>query len=245
MKTIGYIGWYLVALLVGATHAVIHKTLWDFTRANQLIAWLERTMPPETQPMAAVLIGRKVAFSGFLFVASMVADGWINWLAAIFGILVAMWIIGFIFHRYSSAWRRTYFGFMDLYSLMSSMHITVEAMTAGRMPFDQIKPLAASLRKALPDLTTNEAEERIVRWKREADNREITTLLRDIYQKLHPSANQLEANRAVDDIINEMLGAEHYPSYLLRYVIGKIIEYKAGFCQTEAYWQAVMTGKVT
>jgi len=112
------------------------------------------------------------------------------------------------------------------------------------MPFDQIKPLAASLSKTFPELTNNEAEERIVSWKSEADNREITGLLRNIYRKLHPSANELETNQAVEDITNDMLSTEHYPSYLLRYIIGKIIEHKSGLCQTEAYWQAVVIGKI-
>lgn len=245
MHSIATIGALTLAAFLGVVHVVIHRSLWQFTRVNHLLGWLMRKVPLETQPMAAFLIGRKAAFAGFLFAASMVADGWINWLAGGIAILVAIWTLRFILYRYRSPWRRLYFGFMDLYSGMASMHEAVEAMTQGSMPFDQIKPLAASLRKALPDLTNNEAEERIVRWKREADNREITELLRNVYRKLHPSANDLETNQAVDEINNEMLSTEHYPSYLLRYVIGKIIEYKAGLFQTEAYWQAVMTRKVS
>jgi len=244
MKTVGSIGGYLLALLVGATHAVIHKALWDFSRANQLIFWLQRTMPPETQPMAAVLIGRKAAFLVVLFVASILGNGWINLLAGALATLLGIWILGFILHRYNSPWRRIYFGFMDLYSGMASSHVAIEAITQGRMPFNQVKPLAASLKKTLPDLINGEAEMQIVRWKGEADNCEITNLLQRIYRKIHPSASDAEAIRAVDDINKQMLTPQHYPEYLLRYVIGKIIELKAGLYQTEAYWMAVMTKKI-
>ena len=194
--------------------------------------------------MAIVLIGRKAALAALFWGISLVTQGWLSWIAGSLALLATVWVLGFVVHRYGRSWRRIYFGFMDHYSFMANAHLAVEAMTEGGMAFDQLKPIAASMKRDSPKMNDGEVETWLARWKSEADAFETREFFRDLYAEINPSMNELEVRQAIDDMQNQVLSEEHYNSYLLRYIIGQIIEKDAGIDEKKRYWRAILTGKV-
>lgn len=214
------------------------------------LGWLVVKVPPTLQPMAILLLAQKIALAIVLWTVSVLAHGWISWIALGLAIPVTLWVFGYIFHRYGTAWRRIYFGLMDYHAGIVSTHLTVADMTEGRMAFDRLKPLLAIIRRSSSNMADNELETCLQRWKSEFDTKVVDLFessdrcFHELYAELHPTADEFEVTTEVISTRAQMLKKENYDSYLLRYVIGQIIGNKVGLDQKKRYWKAVLTGKV-
>ena len=133
------IGALVLSALLGAVSFLLPQTLWKAIGADCLIGTLVVKLPPTTQPTALLVIRRRVAFAAILGGVSWLASGWISWIAAGVAILLMLWILGFIFHRYRTAWRRIYFGVMDYHGAIVGAHVAAEHLTQGRMELDPLK----------------------------------------------------------------------------------------------------------
>lgn len=211
---------------------------------------LSTKLEPTVQPAAILLLGGKFAFVIALWIVSISAHGWISWIAVGLAIPVTLWTFGFVFHRYGTAWRRIYFGLSDYHTFMVNSHLAVVDMTEGRMAYDSLKPLFAVIKKSSPGMTDSEIEACLKRWKSEFDT-EVKELFRksdsffyEIYKELHPSADEFEVTTELIHTRAQMREKENYDAYLLRYVIGQVVEKNVGFDQKKQYWKAVLTGKV-
>lgn len=197
-----------------------------------------------------VVLGAQLAFVIVLWFVSVLAHGWVSWIALALAIPMTLWAFGFVFHRYGTAWRRIYFGLSDYHASMVGAHLAIADMTEGRMACDPLKPLFAVIKKSSTDMTDSQAETCLKQWKTEFDA-EVKELfgnsngfLHEVYKELHPSADEFEVTTELVRARAEMRKKENYDTYLLRYVIGQVVEKNAGSGQKKKYWKAVLTGKV-
>jgi hypothetical protein len=145
---------------------------------------------------------------------------------------------------HTEPWRDVYQTLIDRYSFLAGAHMRHAELT--NTEFTPVGPLAALLKKHSPDLSEEQIQVRLGKWKRAFDNARHHDLVTELLNELGASKGSLRGAELGRLAVERMLQADNYNGYLVRYVIGEILDRDFGpATKRRYYWLAILTREIT